>query len=198
MPENSRAKGTGRNRTRGGHNPSGQLIKTNPEYPGDMGEEGYTRQPETPSPIGNKHVPLPVTYEDTTYTEPMVVADPDMLLPEGQRFMLHDSMFPTDKSGNPVPMLRVGEVAKVFFAASDAWLRWRMRPDAKGVYPDGFFVLDGKPLTFRRTESGSRRFSLADVERMAHALTQTGVLDGASLNRVLTMVKACAQLYGVI
>ena len=131
-------------------------------------------------------------------TEPLVVADPEMLVPRGQRFLLDDKMFERDSKGMPIPSLRVTEVAKIFFGQSDDWLRWRMRSNTNAEHTEGDFVLDGEPLEFKRTDSNSRYFTLADVERMAHALLQTGVIDGARATRVVTMVKTCAQLHGVI
>lgn len=145
-------------------------------------------------------------------SEPLVVADPELMtLPEGQRFFLDDSMFPLDKSGIPVPTFKVKEVAEVFFGKSVDWLRWRMRPDDKrvkdkvtgevtvipGEHPDGFFILDGEPLEFKRTDPGARYFTLADIERMAHALAQGGHIDGARLALVTKMVVTCARLHGV-
>lgn len=144
--------------------------------------------------------------------EPMVVVDREMLIPQGQRFLLEERMFRTDSKGRPIPSLKVSEVSKIFFGQSDDWLRWRMRSDTtfeidpetgkeievEGNWPHGFFVLDGKPLVFRRTPSNARYFSLADVERMAHALAQQGAISGGKMSHVLTMVKACAEMYGVI
>lgn len=150
--------------------------------------------------------------------EPMVLAQPELLLPEGQRFWTDDSMFAEDKKGLPNPHFSVQEVSKVFFGNGADWLRWRMRPDdkkvkgedgeylrnedgsyvmEKGDYPDGYFVLDGEPMTFKRTKAGSRYFTLADIERMAHALAQGGHIDGAQLTNIVVVVKTVAKIYGI-
>lgn len=145
-------------------------------------------------------------------SEPLIVADPEMMVvPGGRRFWLDDSMFEVGKDGMPIPTFRVKDVAVVFFGKSDDWLRWRMRPDdkkvtdketgevtiVKGDYPEGYFVLDGEVMDFKRTEKNARYFTLADIERMAHALAQGGHIDGARLALVTRMVVTCARLHGV-
>jgi hypothetical protein len=133
------------------------------------------------------------------------------MLPEGKRFWLDDTDFPLDKEGLPTPTFKVKEVAEVFFGKSDDWLRWRMRPNDRrvrnpetgevelvpGDHPDGYFILDGSPMEFKRTESGARYFTLADIERMATALAQGGHIDGARFTLVIKMVVTCARLHGV-
>lgn len=155
----------------------------------------------------------------TEQSEPLIVADPETLaLPEGQRFFLSDDMFPKDKTDHPVPRFKVKEVADVFFGKSPDWLRWRLRPDdrkvkgpdgeylrnddgtfvmEKGDHPEGYFILDGEKMDFKRTEPGARYFTLADIERMAHALAQGGHIDGATLSLVVRMVVTCAKLHGI-
>lgn len=145
-------------------------------------------------------------------SEPLVVADPELMVPEGRRFWLDDDMFDkADRNGNPIPSFKVKEVSTMFFGKSPDWLRWRMRPNdkrtkdkvtgevtvTKGDHPDGFFILDGEPLVFKRTGPGARYFTLADIERMAHALAQDGAIDGRTLTLVTRMVVTCARLHGV-
>lgn len=150
--------------------------------------------------------------------EPLVLAAPELLMPEGKRFWLDDEMFPLDKKGLPSPHFSVQEVAKFFFGNGPDWMRWRMRPDdkkvkgpdgkylrnpdgsfviEKGEYPEGYFVLDGKKIEPKRTEAGARYFTLADVERMAHALAQGGHIDGAQLTNIVVLVKTVAKVYGI-
>jgi hypothetical protein len=143
--------------------------------------------------------------------EPLVIASPELLAPpRGERFWTYDSMFKPDKNGRLYPHFSVQEVAKFFFGNGPDWLRWRMRPDdkkikdeqgnvtiIKGKYPDGYFILDGKPMEHKRTEAGARYFTLADIERMAHALAQGGHIDGAQLSNIVVLVKTCAKVYGV-
>lgn len=146
-------------------------------------------------------------------SEPLVIADPELLtLPEGRRFWLDDSMFPLDKKGKPIPTFKAKEVAEVFFGKSVDWLRWRMRSNdkrvkdpatgrtkvIKGDHPDGFFLLDGDPMDFKRTDPGARFFTLADIERMAHALAQGQHIDGQTLTYTIRMVVTCARLHGVV
>lgn len=88
--------------------------------------------------------------------------------------------------------------------------RTRKCPTCKGegtvvppqTYPDGCFILDGKPMEFKRKPSptGSetaRYFTLADIERMAHALAQQGIIDGTRLSLIVLQVQACARTWGV-
>ncbi len=154
-----------------------------------------------------------MTDTDIDQGEPLVVADPELLtLPEGQRFFLDDDMFPLDKRGVPTPAFKSKETAEIFFGKSVDWLRWRMRSNdkrvkdkdtrevtvVKGDHPDGFFLLDGEPLEFKRTGPGSRYYTLADIERMAVALAQEGSIDGQRLSLTTRMVVTCARLHGII
>lgn len=150
--------------------------------------------------------------------EPLVVAEPELLTPQGKRFWTSDEMFPIDKDGLESPHFSVQEVSKFFFGKGADWLRWRMRPDdkkvkgedgtylrnpdgsfviEKGDYPDGYFILDGSPMDFKRTTAGARYFTLADIERMAHALAQGGHIDGAQLANIILLVKICSKVHGV-
>lgn len=161
----------------------------------------------------------PNDHEQPGTPEPLVVASPELILPEGQRFITDPSMFPVDKSNRPVPRYSVQEAAKFFFASGPDWLRWRMRPDDKkakdeqgnpildehgnhvmveGEHPHGYFVLDGEPIEFARTSAGARYFTLYDIERMAHALAQGGQIDGAKLTQITRIVKTTAQMYGIV
>lgn len=143
--------------------------------------------------------------------EPMLVTPTavvqDDLNPPDQDFWVYDDMCETDKVGVAVPNFSVQDTAKFFFARSADWLRWRGRPvhpHKKGAacnercHPYGYFVLDGEPITIKRTEAGARVYTLADVERMAHALAQNGALDGNTLTNVIMLVKWVARLYKVI
>lgn len=130
--------------------------------------------------------------------EPLVVAEPENIAPpQGRRFWLDDSMFATDRKGLLTPRFSVQAVAQVFFGNGPDWLRWRMRPDPDNGRPDGYFLLDGKPLTIKRTDAGARYFTLADVERMATALAQEGAIDGLQLSNIVMMVKYCARIHGI-
>ena len=96
------------------------------------------------------------------------------------RFMLGDT------SGGP--LFVVSDVSRIFFARSDHWLRWRER--------QGKFELDGQPLIPERNESGFRKYTLSDIEKMAHALASQGKISGERLQQVLATVKAVAVIHG--
>lgn len=135
-------------------------------------------------------------------TAVLVLAQADIALPEGRRFWTEPEMFPVTTKINkfgkeeevlPEPSFTVQEVAKFFFGKGPDWLRWRARPN-KTTHPKGYFVLDGKVLEPSRTQAGFRYYTLADVERMAHALAQTGAIDGQALVHAVVMVKHCALI----
>lgn len=85
------------------------------------------------------------------------------------------------------PLFSVGETAKFFFARSAHWVRW--------VDRSGKLVLDGKPVAQGRTEQGSRKYSLGDIELMAHGLAQQEAISGAQLRRALALIQIEAEIY---
>ena len=146
-----------------------------------------------------------------TDSQPLILTTNELVTPAGRRFWLDDDMFPLDDDGMYVPRFSVQEVSKVFFGQGPDWLRWRMRPDkpskrtGKSKHPEGFFLIDGVPMEFKRLSPTSddpnqtrpRYYTLADVERMAHALCQQGIIDAIRLAHIVVMVRCCARLYGV-
>lgn len=142
---------------------------------------------------------------ETIESEPLLLTNNEQIRPpDGSRFWLSDDMFLLDDKGLPRPRFSVQEVSKCFFGKGSDWLRWRSRPDPKGKHPDGFFVLDGKPLDVKRLpgknkgeENTARYYTLADVEKMAHALAQQGAIDGGQLANIILMVKVCARIWGI-
>src|SRR5262245_46041500 len=151
------------------------------------------------------------TYPEVPGPDPAYLfSTQDLITPPDRDFWLYDEMFRKDeKTGMPIPSFPVKVVAQVFFGQNSDWLRWRMRPDAPSKkdgtqkYPEGYFVLDGEPLEFKRRpgvadETTARYFTLADIERMAHALGQQGLIDGGKLAHIILMVRTCARLYGAL
>lgn len=88
------------------------------------------------------------------------------------------------------PHYTVSEVAKVFFGKSAHWVRWRER--------EGFFVLDGEEVGSQRSQSGARRYDLADIEKIAHALADKNAINGGALTNALIMVQANARIWGYL
>lgn len=113
----------------------------------------------------------------------------------GRTFFLWDDMFQLSNSGLPYPNFAVQETAKCFFGKGPDWLRWRYR--AASDYPDGYFVLDNVILLPKRTKKDLRYYTLADIERMAHALAINGAIDGEMLSNILEIVLQVAKLYDV-
>ncbi len=114
----------------------------------------------------------------------------------GREFFTWDNMFQRDGEGMPLPRYTVQETAKLFFAKGPDWLRWRYRP--ANHYPSGYFVLDGTVLDPKRTEKGNRYYTLADIERMAHALVENNAIDGEQLSVIIQIVLLQARLHRVI
>lgn len=114
----------------------------------------------------------------------------------GRSFFLWDSMFPVNDEGQPQPAYTVQETSKVFFGKGPDWLRWRYRP--ANNYPKGYFVLDDTILEPKRTETGNRYYTLADIERMATALVENRAITGERLGTILEIVLLEARLHEVI
>lgn len=124
--------------------------------------------------------------EDPETGEPDLAAEPTIVHPDPVKIYR--------------PHFSVQEVAKIFFAKSPDWLRWRSR-GAEG-YPDGYFVLDPNDpakrtkLEPKRTDAGARYYTLADVEKMLHAAYQNGAIEGFELAAGIYIVKWMARLHG--
>lgn len=139
--------------------------------------------------------------------QPVIIADPEHF--EDKGFIAKDEWFQekhipqvdgTTKVVLPTPNFTVAEVSKVFFAEDPDWLRWRIKKTEQN--PHGFFILDGEPLPERRVQNGSkygfRYYTLADIEKMAHALAQNGAISGARLTHIIGIIKNMLKLYGHI
>lgn len=114
----------------------------------------------------------------------------------GMVFFLWDHMFGQNANGIPQPAYTVQETSKFFFGRGSDWLRWRYRPATD--YPDGYFVLKGVILEPKRTETGNRYYTLADIERMAHALAENDAIDGEQLSVIIQLVLLQARVHRVI
>lgn len=134
--------------------------------------------------------------------QPLIIADAEHF--EDKGFIAKDEWFlekripQADGSVKvvlPKPTFTVAEVSKVFFAEDPDWLRWRIKKSDQN--PHGFFVLDGEPLVERRTEKNFRYYTLADVEKMAHALAQNGAISGQRLTYIVSIIKNMLKLYGL-
>lgn len=93
-----------------------------------------------------------------------------------------------DVSGGP--QFTVSEVAKVFFGRSSHWVRW--------LETQGAFMLDGQVVGAGRTAKGARVYSLADVEKMTHALAQQGKINGAQAANALHIVQTIGRVWGFL
>lgn len=137
----------------------------------------------------------PVTFDSSTIGKFLGV-EPKKDPETGLWFYLWDDMFPVDEGGHPNPRFGAQETAKIFFGKGADWLRWRYRPAV--YHPDGYFVLGNKILEPKRTESGQRYYTLADVERMAHGLAQNDAIDGSQVVATIGAALFIARVNGVV
>lgn len=121
---------------------------------------------------------------------------PATIQPPDRRFWIAGEMIPVRENGSPRLWFSTSTVANVFLGRSPAWLRLRMRPGPD--HPHGMLTLEGKPIGIHRTEFGDRQFSLADIERCAHALYLLGEIDAERFATAIMMVLWCARQRGVL
>jgi hypothetical protein len=104
---------------------------------------------------------------------------------------LFPRQFEPAKPGSMVrPTFTVTEVAKLFFARSSAWMRNNERKA----------TLDEQPLVeFLGRGAGERReYTLYDIERIAHAFAQGGIINGERLRIALRLLQLEALLWRYI
>lgn len=141
--------------------------------------------------------------------EPIVVEPKDSNAREIDRykgeFELHDHDWPVETDpkfrqppGTPPlrwPHFPPGEVAGWAFGQNPEWMKTQL----KGApYKKTPLMVDGIPLVFRtvpRGRTGERRFTLADIERLAWALYERGDIDGHQLQCAVQIVLAVAEQY---
>lgn len=99
-----------------------------------------------------------------------------------------DTFMLADKHATQEPSMSASDVGKVFFARSPEWIQKHERERS--------IVLDGVPVANRRTERNHRIYSLYDVERMAHALAQNGIIDGQQLHQAMVVVRYMSYIWG--
>jgi hypothetical protein len=110
---------------------------------------------------------------------PVEVELPVFDTPDGRDFWSDPSM---DR-----PRFQTAQAARTFFGRTGRWLL--QVPGEDG------YQLDGVPIVIDRTPGGRRSWTLYDVERVAHGLTQKGRMQVAHLQRVIAQVKLLAENY---
>lgn len=91
----------------------------------------------------------------------------------------------SDENKDREPFFSVGEVAHMVFGRSTRWLRLH----------EPRFEIDGEPMEVRRSEAGQRQYTFWDVERIAHSLTQQGIMDGQHLHHSLIILRYLSYLW---
>lgn len=114
--------------------------------------------------------------------------------PRGRRFWVTDEMVTKShtRTGQIKPTFSISAVSRVFFAKSSDWIRYMDTREEEG------FFLDGLQLTPTRSEAGSRIYTLADAEKMAHALLQNGRIDLMHFAATIQIIKSMAYLYRIL
>lgn len=102
-----------------------------------------------------------------------------------------DKILDRDWGVSAIPTYKVSEVAKVFFAMSPSWVRKHREQGHFGA------------LRFRRQdpERGSASallFLLSDIQPMAEALFEQGMISARELANTLNVISAQAALYGLL
>lgn len=130
---------------------------------------------------GDTVTPVRPDKESPPMTTLTMLADPAI---DTNKFMLEG----IDTSAGP--LYSVSEMAKFFFARSSHWVRW--------LENNNRLVLDDEPLVPVRTPSNARKYDLALVEKIAHALASNRSIEVGQLRHALTIVKTQAQMFGYI
>ena len=119
------------------------------------------------------------------------------------------------------PLFSVSEMAMFFFARSSHWVRWLENCDHKEPDPENNnrlkacgrapaqhtgdeiethreswrLMLDGELLEPIRTKSNARKYDLALIEKIAHALASNGTITVPQLRRALMLVRIQAEMH---
>lgn len=133
--------------------------------------------------------------EGARRAERAVMADPGVLTmnvepPDGRKYWLEQDMLPQDRLKRVKPTFKIGEVAKIFFARSPDWLRWLGHQQEEGT--------PGSVLEVNRTKSGSRIYTLVDVERIAHTLLEHKRIDIRQFTGAISIIRWMAYTYGIL
>lgn len=111
-------------------------------------------------------------------TEPFVISGEGVLTPPDR------DRWVTPEMAASGPTYAAKEVAEVFFAKSTNWLRkrlWERREDWDAA----------------RTDAGHRRFSLAQIEDLAHLLLRERALKPPEFAMIIRHIKASAIQHGL-
>lgn len=131
-------------------------------------------------------------HEGIRRAQRAVMVDPGVLTfsvepPGGRKYWLDESMLPLDKLGKVKPTFRIGEVARIFFARSSDWLRLMGQQQS-----------DDSVLDVKRTESGSRIYTLVDVEKIAHTLLEAERISMRQFVGAISIIRWMAYSYGIL
>ena len=121
----------------------------------------------------------------TNLFNPTVVIADAALDPD--KFLFSKQFVATRPGAVVRPTYLVTEVAKFFFARSGPWLRAK----------EGEATLDGEPLVdfLARARGERREYTLYDIERVAHALADSGFISGERLRLALRLLQLEAHLW---
>lgn len=116
--------------------------------------------------------------------EPIIISGEGRLSPRGREYWTSPEMVV-----DGVPTFPSSEVARIFFARSNIWLRMRLWRGFGGKDDLG-------EIQVGRTDSGARRWTLYDVERTARSFLNDAAMSLDDYARTVAVVKAVAYRYG--
>lgn len=90
----------------------------------------------------------------------------------------------------PLREYHTKQVSTFFFQKSAGWLRWR---DREGQTTSEHFNCNPQ-----RDANGTRIYSLADIEILAHAFAEQSIIDAQHMEITLHLIRLIAIGYGVI
>lgn len=120
----------------------------------------------------------------------MIAGEPQIQIVHVFQHIDPSAMMLADVDVSKVPVFRTRQVAIIFFQKSPGWLRWRDR--------QGFFVSENFHCEPARNDQNTRFYTLADIEVLAHAFDEHGIIDAMHLEITLHIIRLIAIGYGVI
>lgn len=91
------------------------------------------------------------------------------------------------------PLFTVKQLTNMFFAREPHWIRWR---EDRGMLDTEDFEIYEDGVIGNRNASGAREYTLADVEKVVHALAQAEAIDGTQVRNALLLVRILGEIHG--
>jgi hypothetical protein len=119
--------------------------------------------------------------------KPMLIDTPSAESPRSGFLWTTPEMYDPERKR---PAFSVKVTAEVFFGMSGSWLRKHQRQSN--------FSTELGQVEPLRTPVKYHLYRLYDIERLGHTFAKHQVIDGVHLERIVTMVRIVAQIYGYL